>query len=196
MKCFEQLVKDHITSHLGASMDHLQFAYRANRSTEDAIPTLLHLTLTHLKYKNTNARILLVDFSSAFNAILLHQLVEKLQLLGVGTKTCNWVLDFLTERKQTVKIGSRTSNTITVSIGSPQGCVLSPLLFTLLTHDCTTMHNTNHRIKLADDPTIVFLIINGDVSAYRDELEFLMTWCNSHNLSLNTGKTKEIIIDF
>lgn len=187
MKCFEQVVKDHIKSNLPASMDHLQFAYRANRSAEDAVSTLLHLTLTHLEDKNTYARILLVDFSSAFNTILPQQLVEKLQLLGVGTNTCNWVLDFLTERKQTVKIISRTSTTTTVITGSPQGCVLSPLLFTLLTHDCTA----NHIIKFADDTTVVGLITNGDESAYRDEVETLMTWCNSHNLSLNTGKTKE-----
>ena len=108
MKCFEGLVKDHIKSLLPANMDHLQFAYKTNRSTEDTISTLLHLTLTHLEDKNTYARILLVDFSSAFNTILPQQLVEKLKLLGVGTNICNWVLDFLTERKQTVRINSRT----------------------------------------------------------------------------------------
>ena len=141
---------------------------------EEVISILLHLTLTHLEDKNTNARILRVDFSSAFNTILLQQLVEKMKLLGVGTNTCNWVLDFLTERKQTVKVNSRTSNTITVSTGSPQGCVLSPLLFTLLTHDCTAIHNANHIIKFADDTTIVGLI-NGDESPYRDEVEACIT---------------------
>ncbi|KAK1806314.1 hypothetical protein P4O66_000031 [Electrophorus voltai] len=48
MKCFEKLVRDFITSSLPASMDPLQFAYRHNRSTDDAIAHLLHTTLTHL----------------------------------------------------------------------------------------------------------------------------------------------------
>ncbi|KAK1795559.1 hypothetical protein P4O66_001058 [Electrophorus voltai] len=48
MKCFEKLVRDFITSSLPASMDPLQFAYRHNRSTDDAIVHLLHTTLTHL----------------------------------------------------------------------------------------------------------------------------------------------------
>ncbi|KAK1801488.1 hypothetical protein P4O66_004512 [Electrophorus voltai] len=41
MKCFDKLVRDFITSSLPASMDPLQFAYRHNRSTDDAIAHLL-----------------------------------------------------------------------------------------------------------------------------------------------------------
>jgi hypothetical protein len=41
MKCFERIVKDHITSTLPATLDPLQFAYRFNRSTDDAIDIIL-----------------------------------------------------------------------------------------------------------------------------------------------------------
>jgi hypothetical protein len=37
MKYFEKQVKDHITSTLPDTVDPLQFAYRPNRSTDDAI---------------------------------------------------------------------------------------------------------------------------------------------------------------
>jgi hypothetical protein len=37
MRCFETLDKDHITSTLLATLDPLQFPYRPNRSTVDAI---------------------------------------------------------------------------------------------------------------------------------------------------------------
>ncbi len=171
-------------------------AYRANRSTEDAISTLLHLTLTHLENKNTYARILLMDFSSAFNTILPQQLVEKLLLLGLDSGVCRWIMNFLTERRQTVRVGSLTSKTKIVSTGTPQGCVPSPLLFTLLTYDCTASFNSNHVIKFADDTTVVGLITNNDESAYRKEVEKLTAWCTMHNLALNTNKTKEMVIDF
>ena len=42
MKCFERLVKSFITSSLPDSLDPLQFAYRANRYTDDAIALTLH----------------------------------------------------------------------------------------------------------------------------------------------------------
>lgn len=97
---------------------------------------------------------LYIDFSLAFNTIIPQRLVEKLSLLGLNTTTCRWILDFLTEKLQTVRVGKRTSESITLSTVTPQGCVLSPLLFTLLKRLCSQIHI----IKLADDTTVVGLI--------------------------------------
>ncbi len=78
----------------------------------------------------------------------------------------------------------------------PQGCVLSPLLFTLLTHDCTAKFSSNHIIKFADDTTVVGLISNNDETHYREEMAQLAEWCGANNLSLNVEKTKEVVMDF
>ena len=196
MKCFERLVMSHIRSNLPPNLDPYQFAYRANRSTEDAICSALHPTLTHLDNKDSYARMLFIDFSSAFNTIIPQQLINKLDRLGLNTSLCNWLLDFLTERPQAVRVGNNTSSTITLSTGAPQGCVLSPLLFTLLTHDCTPTFSTNHIIKFADDTTVVGLISNGDETNYRNEVSQLVMWCKDNNLLLNVSKTKEIVVDF
>ncbi len=51
IKCFERLVMHHIKSVLPPSLDPFQFAYRPNRSTDDAIATALHSALTHLDKK-------------------------------------------------------------------------------------------------------------------------------------------------
>ena len=48
VKCFEKLVKAHICSSLPNTLDPLQFTYRPNRSTEDAIAHILHTVLSHL----------------------------------------------------------------------------------------------------------------------------------------------------
>ncbi len=50
-KCFEKLVRDYICSVLPASLDPLQFAYRSNRSTDDAIAFTLHLLSPTWKIK-------------------------------------------------------------------------------------------------------------------------------------------------
>ncbi|KAK3548655.1 hypothetical protein QTP70_016405, partial [Hemibagrus guttatus] len=148
-----------------------QFAYRPNRSMDDAITTTLHLSLTHLDNKDTYVQMLFIDFSSAFNTIIPQHLNEKLSLLGLNTSLCNWILDILTGRPQSVRIGNSFSSTITLSTGDPQSCVLSPLLFTLLTHDCTAMHSSNHIVKFTDDTTVVGLISKNDESVYREEVQ-------------------------
>ncbi len=110
---------------------------------------------------------LFIDFSSAFNTIIPQQLIHKLNQLGLNTSLCNQILDFLTGRPKSVHVGRNTSSTTTLSTGVPQGCVLSPLLFTLLTHDCTAKFSSNHIIKFADDTTVVGLIKNNDETHYR-----------------------------
>eukprot|EP00061_Rhincodon_typus_P006373 g26953.t1 len=53
----------------------------------------------------------------------------------------------------------------------------------------------NATYKFADDTTVVGWTSNNDESNYRREIESLVTWCNENNLSLQVGKTKELIID-
>ena len=99
MKCFERLVKDHITSTLPDTLDPLKFKYRPKRSTDDAIAIALHTAVSHLDKRNTYVGMLLIDYSSAFNNIVLSKLNIKLNIklgpLCLNPALCNCVLDFL-----------------------------------------------------------------------------------------------------
>ncbi len=95
-----------------------------------------------------------------------------------------------------VRVGSNISSPLTLNTGAPQGCVLSPLLYSLYTHDCVATHSSNVIIKFADDTTVVGLITDNDESAYREEVHTLTNWCHNNNLSLNISKTKDLVVDF
>ncbi|XP_062848890.1 signal peptide peptidase-like 2 [Trichomycterus rosablanca] len=196
MKCFERLVLAHLKNCLPPTLDPHQFAYRSNRCTEDAVSMALHSVLTHLDNSNTYARMLFVDFSSAFNTVIPSKLVTKLGDLGINTFLCHWIMDFLTDRPQHVRSGHTYSITISLNTGVPQGCVLSPFLYSLFTHDCRPVHGSNSIIKFADDTTVIGLISNNDETAYREEVQHLATWCEDNNLLFNNNKTKELIVDF
>ncbi len=182
MKVFERLLKKHICSSILAPLDPLQFAYRPNRSTDDAISQVLHSSFTHIDSTNSNyVRLLFIDYIH-FNTIVPTKLAVKLSDLGLNTSLCDWIQDFLTARPQVVKVG--------------QGCVLSPLLYSLYTHDCVSSHSSTSIIKFADDTLVMGLINNNDEAAYLDEVERLTSWCQDNCLSLNVSKTKELIVDF
>ena len=132
-------------------LDPLQFAYRPNRSTDDAISIALHTAFSHLDKRNTYVKMLFIDYSSAFNSIVPSKLINKLRTLRLNTSLCIWILDFLTSRPHVVRVGNNTSATLILNTGAPQGCVLSPLLYSLFTHDCTARHNSNTIITFADD---------------------------------------------
>ena len=95
-----------------------------------------------------------------------------------------------------VRAGNCTSASITLNTGAPQGCVLSPLLYSLYTHDCVAKHSTNSIVKFADDTAVVGLISGNDERAYLGEVEILTQWCRENSLSLNVSKTKEMVVDF
>ena len=67
MKCLERLVLKHLKQHTENSLDPYQFAYRSKRGTEDALLTYQDLILQHISQPKCYARVLMIDFSSAFN---------------------------------------------------------------------------------------------------------------------------------
>ena len=114
----------------------------------------------------------------------------------INTQMCKWISDFLLNRTRVVRFNSQLSEPLTLSTGAPQGCVLSPLLFTLFTNDCRSSSSSTLIFKFSDDTTVEGLITNADKPAYREEVERVVDWCTNNDLELNVAKTKEMMIDF
>ena len=74
----------HIKDNIPASLDPHQYAFRTNRSTEDAIATTLH----SLHVQNSYIRMLFVDFNSTFNRITPMKLIGKLSNMGLRNTIC------------------------------------------------------------------------------------------------------------
>ncbi|KAM9826430.1 uncharacterized protein ACBT44_006669 [Syngnathus typhle] len=144
--------------------------------------------------KDDKVRILFVDFSLAFNTIAPDILHQKLIQFAMPDSTCQWITSFLTNRRQHVRLGTITSDTRTTNTGAPQGCVLSPLLFSLYTNDYSSGDSSVK--KYADDTTPIGLIRDGDEIAYRQEVERLVHSCSQNHLELNPLKTVEMTMDF
>ena len=178
-------------------MDQLQFAYQKNKSTADAILILLHSVLSHLDKSSRNyARILFLDFASAFNTMVPDVLINKMLSLNIPTYLCLWTLNFLLDRRQYVKHSEGLSTCKRINTGSPQGCVLSPILFVMYTNELTATHSSNILLKFADDTAIVGRIAGDDASEYHDDIGKTIRWCQDNQLHLNVRKTKEVVIDF
>lgn len=159
-------------------------AYREIRLTDNAITTALHSTLTHLEQKDSYARFLLNDFSSAFN-IIPNRVSTKSNNLSLPHSICLWIKDLLSNSPQRVKVGHHLSPALSLNTSSPQGFVPSPLLYTVYTDDCTPTYPSNSTVKFVNDTTVVGLITGEDETMYRDEVENLSSWCSNNDVIIN-----------
>ena len=116
----------HINTIIQEPLDALQFAYRPNSSTDDAISIALHTALSHMDKRNTYVRKLFIDYSSAFNTIVPSKLITNLRTLGLNTFLCNWILDFLMGRPQVVRVGNNTSSTLILNTAPHKGVCSVP----------------------------------------------------------------------
>ena len=200
MKCLERIVKNVLCKQVKPHSDQYQFAYTSNRCVEDATLALTDFVLKHVDKRNTSikknfVKILFVDFSSAFNTIQPHLMMQKLNVMNVNPYIILWINEFLTHRPQYVKFLGTTSDIIVTNTGAPQGCVLSPVLFTVYTSDCKCSDESTHLFKYADDTALVSRCINVDV-IYKSEVKTFVNWCAENFLELNVKKTKEMVVDF
>ena len=197
MKCLERLVLRLLKKHTEKHLDALQFAYRSKRGTEDALLTFYDIIASHLSKHQSYARVLMIDFSSAFNTVLPEKMISVLRQFVTPEILCKFVWDFLTARSQYVKCNNIHSESITINTGSPQGCVMSAYLFSLYTSNCRSSQECCLIFKYADDTAIVALITDPlkDEASYRQQIEDTAKWCRDHNLLLNTKKTKELVYD-
>ena len=195
MKSFEHLIKDRICKFL--NLDDNQFAYRKSRSTKDACIAFDFSVRKHLDKPKTYARALFVDFSSAFNTLSPNFLAEKMMAMQIPISYIKLIISFLKDRQQFVRISSHKSNVLSSSTGCPQGCVLSPLLFSIYTDSVRSDHPSLRLYKYADDMVILGLLDHdGRDDFYFQAINDFHNWCKANCLLLNIDKTKEMIFDF
>ena len=96
MKCFESIIKKHICNHIHGMLDNHQFAYKECRCVEDAVTTLLDTVGAHLDKTKTYCRVLFIDFTSAFNTIQPHVMLNKLHEMKVNGNLIRWIYSYLT----------------------------------------------------------------------------------------------------
>ena len=81
-------------------------------------------------------------------------LLFKLKKLRVEGHMFKWIRSFLTSRTIQVKIGNSHSEKLTLENGTPQGSVISPLLFLLMINDIPDLNQDTRKAIFADDCAI------------------------------------------
>ena len=122
---------------------------------------MLHNIHEHEDKPRTYVRLLFIDFSSAFNTIQHHIMIQKLLDMTVNANLIMWINNlFLTGKKQSVRFKCENCSTITIItlVHATRMCVY-PLVSLYCTHliKCASPNN-GFILKYADDTVIVGLL--------------------------------------
>ena len=107
-----------------------------------------------------------LDLSKAFDTIDHAILLSKLEHYGVDGIPLQLVKNYLTNRKQYVKLNEVNSNLLPINTGVPQGSILGPLLFIIYINDFARASSIFDFICYADDTTL-FSRGRGGIATYR-----------------------------
>ncbi len=195
-KILEDFVVQWMIDDVKHKIDPKQFGCLKGTSTSFCLIDMVNNWLKTLDAQSHYLRICFIDFSKAFDRIDHNILVLKLLSLGVRGSIIPWVCNFLSNRRQSVKIDNFQSEWGFVNAGVPQGTTLGPILFIIMINDLElTSSNTNHW-KYVDDVTISENVNRNEISTLQSDLDSIETWSRNNNMKLNGIKCKEMIISF
>ena len=129
--------------------------------------------------------VLYIDISKAFDSISHKKLLLQLENFGIRGLLLKWIENWLTNRKQAVKVDNKLSDFKRVRSGVPQGSVLGPLLFCIYMSGLDSVLE-HCRVKYyADDAKMYGRVSTPEEGRiFQDETNRLQKWSDEFQLKI------------
>ena len=180
-----------------------QAGFRQKYSTIDNIFTLHALARKYLSKKGGRFYCLFIDFRTAFDSIKHDKLWDALERKGIGGNFLKVWKSLYSKLKSCVKTDDNLTDFFDCTIGTRQGCVGSPKIFTLFINDLVSYLESklNRGIFVTTEiPDLLALMFADDVACFADTivglqrfLNELQRFCNSVGIYINFDKTKIVV---
>jgi len=173
-----------------------QTGFRKNKSTLDQIMRLQSDIQSSINQSKYTVGIFL-DISKAYDMLWKDGLLHKISKMNIDQNLFNWIKSFLAERTFQVKVGDALSESLELQNGTPQGSVISPLLFLIMMNDFP-LNDDKEQVKnaiFADDSSLwkSGTDLHKIIKSLQTKLDLIQKWCEKWGFILSREKTIAVI---
>jgi len=148
----EKLVTNRLNCHVAKNglLANVQGGFGGGRGTVDQVMRLRD-TIGKCSDNRGYGVAVFIDFQSACGMLWHHGIFCELLEIGMDGRVFTYVQQFLTRRAMRVRVGSGLSETRCLEGGTPQGSIISPLLFLIMIGDLPSGIKDTETTLFADD---------------------------------------------
>ena len=170
-KIYSKLMNFKLIDHLEDNniLRESQYGFRKKRGTATLLSQLYERVVRAKANKKTLVTLVLRDIKKAFDKVWIKGLIYKLKKINTPIHLLRLIISYLSNRVAKIVLYGEQGREFNLETGVPQGDVLSPTLFLLLTNDypLPTMEGNKKNVILqfADDITqIIITKFNGRIN--------------------------------
>ena len=193
-KLYESVLNDQLMGYFTDKFNDLVCAYRKRHSCQSL---LLKFTEDWRQSLDNHdiVGIVLMDLSKAFDCLPHGLLVAKLKAYGLSSMSCDLIMNYLSNRKQRVKISHVRSSWSILSKGVPQGSILGPALFNIFVNDLFHFMERCKLYNYADDNTVKATSKHIDtlIRNLKIDLDNAIDWYESNGMEANANKFQFVL---
>ena len=187
-----------IFSELKNMITEEQNGFRKNRSCDEHLFVLQSVIHNRILQKKSTF-VGFIDLKRAFDVVNRDLLWWRLKHAGVGGKFLRILQGLYQDTKCAVRVGGRLTDWFPSSIGFKQGCLLSPILFSILIDDLAKeIKKLNIGVEIGD--TLLSILLYADdiaiLASTPEELQLMLDtthmWLKNWRLTLNGKKSKVV----
>ena len=205
-KIYTSILNRRITFYVNmyGKISEAQFGFREGYSTIDNAFILNSIIERYLAKKKGKIYVCFVDFKRAFDSVNRQKLWSVLKTNGLKGNLFKVVKSMYESVKACVRINGECTDYFECTEGLRQGCLLSPVLFSMFVNEFTKIIETSgfRGIQLFPELIELFLLLFADdialisdtKSGLQGQLSLLSPFCKEYKIRVHIGKTKIVVI--
>ena len=194
MKVFEKLMLEVMKKFINEQnlISHHQHGFCSSKSTTTNLLNFWH-EVSSLADARSQFSIIYTDMSKAFDKIPHRYLIAKLDAYGFRGTVLELLSSYLKDRTQRVSVKGVLSDPMKVTSGTPQGGVLSGILFALFVDDLPEVIQHAQVFLYADDVKLLMSVNSSEEALdLQTDLSAQARWCDTWGLPMNPAKCEFI----